>query len=317
LAPTRHLRCRPVCLLTRPFAGAHRRNAFEGALAKYLEPACVQPLAIAHVDGNVAPGQLVWLDQALHFKGVGAAAWSTNGGRASFSGKLDVDASVTVTGEFNVGRVTSPTAAGMLSGRRRQFLLGYVQEATPSRISLRPIFIGQRMTMSSAGHQLDLRDIAHVWPGSVDQFVGVDFASRLTAKDLQTLKSVPEEQIKRSFADLIGEPTVPKDWGGEQFDLWTNRLSVDGQRLRAAIAFKGPAIFRPMTIADLGKNGDQIDRLAGTGADLLVLQHCHTITAPVVNMLRTYATQPHRVRSYMTIDGYDTVRILRHFGYLE
>jgi hypothetical protein len=317
LAPTRHLRCRPVCLLTRPFAGAHRRNAFEGALAKYLEPACVQPLAIAHVDGNVAPGQLVWLDQALHFKGVGAAAWSTNGGRASFSGKLDVDASVTVTGEFNVGRVTSPTAAGMLSGRRLQFLLGYVQEATPSRISLRPIFIGQRMTMSSAGHQLDLRDIAHVWPGSVDQFVGVDFASRLTAKDLQTLKSVPEEQIKTVVRRPHRRADRSQGLGRRAVRPLDQPVVRRWTALRAAIAFKGPAIFRPMTIADLGKNGDQIDRLAGTGADLLVLQHCHTITAPVVNMLRTYATQPHRVRSYMTIDGYDTVRILRHFGYLE
>lgn len=298
-----------------PFAGAHRRNAFEDALATYLERAGVESLALAYVGGRVQNGLLVWMDQALYFKGVGGAP-SKAGGRASFSGKLDVDEAVAVTGDFNIERVTSPTAAGMLSGRRRQFLLAYVQDVAAHRIVLRPIFIGQRMTLSSAGYQLDLRDAAHVWPGSVDQFAGVDFSSRLNVKDLQALKSVPEEDVKKSFADLIGEPTVPRDWGGEQFDLWTDRISVEGERLRAAIAFRGPAIFRPMTIADLGKNGDQIDRLAGTGADLLVVQHCHSITAPVVNMLRTYATQPHRVRRYMTIDGYNTIRILRHFGYI-
>ena len=298
-----------------PFAGAHRRNAFEDALARYLDLAGVESLALAHVGGRVTTGLLVWLDQALYFKGVGGALYK-DGGRASFSGKLDVDEAVTVTGDFSIERVTSPTAAGMLSGRQRQFLLAYVQDVAADRIVLRPIFIGQRMTLSSAGYQLDPRDTAHVWPGSVDQFSGVDFNSRLQAEDLQALRSVPEERVKKSFADLIGEPTVPKDWGGEQFDLWTDRLSVEGERLRAAIAFKGPAIFRPMTIADLGKNGDQIDRLAGTGADLLVVQHCHSITAPVVNMLRTYATQPHRLRRYMTIDGYNTIRILRHFGYI-
>lgn len=70
-----------------------------------------------------------------------------------------------------------------------------------------------------------------------------------------------------------------------------------------------------MAIADLGKNGDQIDRLANTAADLLVVQHCHEVLAPVVNMLRTYAVQPGYERRYMIIDGYDTLRILRHFGH--
>jgi hypothetical protein len=82
---------------------------------------------------------------------------------------------------------------------------------------------------------------------------------------------------------------VPNDWCGEQFDLWSTVISVEGQRLRAAIAFRGPSRFRPMTIASLGKNGDQIDRLAPTAADLMVVQRCHTITAPVVNMLRASA----------------------------
>ena len=71
-----------------------------------------------------------------------------------------------------------------------------------------------------------------------------------------------------------------------------------------------------MTIADLGKNGDQIDRLANTAADVLIVQHCHSVRAPVVNMLRTYAVQPGRARRYMVIDGYDTIRILSHFGHL-
>lgn len=120
-----------------------------------------------------------------------------------------------------------------------------------------------------------------------------------------------------AFAEIISESEVPNDWGGEQFDLWSTVISVEGQRLRTAIAFKGPARFRPMTIASLGKNGDQIDRLAQTAADLMVVQHCHTITAPVVNMLKAYASNFRDPKRYMLIDGSDTIRILRHFGYLS
>lgn len=87
--------------------------------------------------------------------------------------------------------------------------------------------------------------------------------------------------------------------------------------MRAAIAFKGPAEFHPMTIATLGKNGDQIDRLAQTAADLMIVQHCHHITPPVINMLKNYANNPRNPKRYMTIDGYDTIKILRHFGRLR
>jgi hypothetical protein len=71
-----------------------------------------------------------------------------------------------------------------------------------------------------------------------------------------------------------------------------------------------------MTIASLGKHGDQIDRLSSTAADVLVVQHCHSITAPVVNMLRVYASDPRHPRRYLVIDGYDTIKLLHHFGYI-
>jgi hypothetical protein len=300
-----------------PFAEAHWRHAFETALARYLECTQVASLAATHVAGTTRPGLLVWLDQDLSFKGV-AAARASSALRATFSGTLDVDRTVRITGNFNPARVGTDTAAGELSGRTRQFMLGYVRELSSKLVVLRPIFIGQRwLPVRGAGYDLEVRDAAHVWPQQIDQFRGVNFTARLTKSDLDVLRGIPEEQIKRWFADLIGEPDVPKDWGGEQFDLWTSRLSMDDEPLRAAIAFKGPAAFHPMTIADLGKNGDQIDRLDATAADLLVVQHCHSITAPVVNMLRTYATSPGRIRRYMTIDGYNTIRILRHFGYIS
>jgi hypothetical protein len=67
---------------------------------------------------------------------------------------------------------------------------------------------------------------------------------------------------------------VPKDWSGEQSDLFISALKVDGEPYAAAFAFKGPAKFKPMTLAELGKNGDQVVRLYAEPADILVLQHC-------------------------------------------
>lgn len=36
-----------------------------------------------------------------------------------------------------------------------------------------------------------------------------------------------------------------------------------------------------------------------------------------MNMLRVYASDSRNPRRYMTINGFETVKILRHFGYLS
>jgi hypothetical protein len=69
-----------------------------------------------------------------------------------------------------------------------------------------------------------------------------------------------------------------------------------------------------LTYAQLGKNGDQIDRLFSEPADLLVLQHCHEITPPIRGAMRAYAQQMSNPRLFCLIDGYDTVRLLRSYG---
>jgi hypothetical protein len=300
-----------------PLSEPRWRNAFSEALALLMEDGAASSLATTWVTRRAARGDLVWLDQAFYFKGV-AKARSEGTGRPTFSGRLDVDPNVTVTGDIGVKWVGTETAVDRLSGRGRHFILGYVEELTLIEIKLRPILIGQRIIITNTpGLRPQLRDEAHVWPKSIDQFRDVTFNVRSTRSDLEQLRTIPEDQVKKWFADILGEPQVPKDWGGEQFDLWTRRLSIDGEQVRAAIAFKGPAAFHPMRIADLGKNGDQIDRLAQTAADLLVVQHCHEITAPVDNMLRNYALSPERPRRYMTINGYETLAILKHHRYIQ
>ena len=77
----------------------------------------------------------------------------------------------------------------------------------------------------------------------------------------QTLREKVPERRRRSnrlSREIINEPNVAKDWGGERSDMFSSRVAIDGTRISAAFAFKGPAQFQPMTMAQLGKNGDQI-----------------------------------------------------------
>ena len=79
-----------------------------------------------------------------------------------------------------------------------------------------------------------------------------------------------ETQVKSAFAEIIGEPTVPKDWAGESSDLFTSRLVIDGQRISTAFLLKGPARFHPMTPADLGQIGvpeDWVDDIHNASED--------------------------------------------------
>ena len=295
------------------FAKAANAALLADAVANYIAREGIRNGATEHIAGRLQVGQLVWFDQSFYFKNVAKAFLAGHDTGAAFHAKLNVDSKITVSGVFNPQRVTSDSSLSHLKGRNQQFIFGRV-DSMDDGITLRPILLGHLLAPGKFDVYLDNRTGLH--PSKVDQFQGVNFSLRLERKDLEVLRNVPEDDIKHWFAEILGEPEVFKDWGGEQFDQWTHRMTIDGQHHSAAIMFKGPAAFRPMTIAHLGKNGDQIDRIAQTDADLLVVQHCHEITAPVSNMLKAYAHQLGNVRRYMLINGYDTIRIMRHFGYI-
>jgi hypothetical protein len=153
-----------------------------------------------------------------------------------------------------------------------------------------------------------------IHPDTIDNFDAIrDVLRPRSKRGLEPLKEIPEAEIKAAFAEIIGEPMVPKDWGGERSDLFSSLVMLEGKRISTAFVFKGPAQFKPMTMALLGKNGDQIDRLFTEPADLLVLQHCHEIIPPVRAAMRAYAQQIGDPRLFCLFDGYDTVRLLQAY----
>ena len=72
-----------------------------------------------------------------------------------------------------------------------------------------------------------------------------------------------------------------------------------------------------MSLNHLGKNNDQIVRLAHEPADVLFVQHCHDILPSVRETLRAFAVQPNRPRRYCLIDGRDSLRLLNAYGLFE
>lgn len=223
-----------------------------------------------------------------------------------------------VSFRFHHEHLTSTSSWTELSGQKQLFALGAVTDIENKTIQAIPWVIANlfpdferpvTVVGSRWGNRLE------VFLDEFDSFARVrDIELNRTKQELQRLRAVPERDVKKAFAQIIGEPTVPKDWGGERSDLFTSRVKIDGKRIAAAFAFKGPAEFRPLKMAGLGKNGDQIDRLFTEPADLLVLQHCHEITSPVRGAMRAYAQRMGNLRLFCLIDGYDTVRLFQAYG---
>gem|GEM_PF-1218489 len=144
-----------------------------------------------------------------------------------------------------------------------------------------------------------------------DQFTKVREIALPTSPN--EMSSISESAFKTCVADILGDK-AQKDWGGETSDYYTAHLSINGKRTTGAFAFKGSARFAPMGLNHLGKNNDQIVRLAEEPADVLFVQHCHDILPAVRKTLRAFAVQPSYPRRYCLIDGRDSLRLLKAYG---
>jgi hypothetical protein len=158
--------------------------------------------------------------------------------------------------------------------------------------------------------------------GFYEQFVEdiAEFAKVVDVEmptDFTVMKDISEGAFKQCLAEILGD-TARKDWGGETSDHFTSHVHLDSRRTTAAFLLKGPGNrFVPMGLNHLGKNNDQIYRLAQEPAELLVLQHCHDILPAVRATLRAFTVQPSSPRRYCLIDGRDSLRLLTAYDKLN
>lgn len=159
-------------------------------------------------------------------------------------------------------------------------------------------------------------DLARIRQITIDDIDSFKAAHTLAANgDLP--KSIKEKQFKEGIQAVIGQTGKFTDWGGEKNDLYTTRLRIDSRRRATAFAFKGPGKSGPLTPGKLGKNGDQIQRLFQTPADVFLVQYWTRIEETVVEQMETHAI----ARSVYTgkevlfgiIDGEDSNRVYRAY----
>ena len=99
-----------------------------------------------------------------------------------------------------------------------------------------------------------------------------------------------EETFKQGLKRILNEWGEFKDWGGEGDDLFTTRLMVNGKRMPAAFGLKGRGTKGKLTPGKLGKQGDQIQRLFKSPANIFVIQYWGQIAESVYEQMKELAT---------------------------
>jgi hypothetical protein len=125
---------------------------------------------------------------------------------------------------------------------------------------------------------------------------------------------IVERKFKAGMQQLLRERGTFNDWGGEGNDLWTTRLRLDGKRRPTAFAFKGGGTRGRLTPGKMGKNGDQIQQLFRSVADVYLVQYWGQIDESVLEQMQLLAT----ARSWLegreiwfgVIDGGDSNRLI-------
>ncbi len=143
-------------------------------------------------------------------------------------------------------------------------------------------------------------------------------------KEFQKVKSVkdvpaelspvrlPEAIVKKGIVKLLGEQLDPKDWGGELNDVFTTRMTVNGKRKRAAFALKGPARKGALVPKMMGSNGDQVQRLFASPAQVFFVQYEGEIKESIVDLMARLAIAKAVTEGqvyYGTIDLTDRYRL--------
>lgn len=154
-------------------------------------------------------------------------------------------------------------------------------------------------------------NIKHITVDDIDSFKKV--AEVQLAPETEN-QPILEEIFQQGLQKILEEKGEFHDWGGEGDDLFSNRLIIDGKRLTVAFGLKGRGTKGKLTPKKLGTNGDQIQRLFRSPADVYIVQYWDQIDESVVEQMELIATAKsyyeNRRIYYGEIDGQDTTRII-------
>lgn len=156
-------------------------------------------------------------------------------------------------------------------------------------------------------------DIKEISVDDIDNFSKV----KKIKQSINTSLPMAEAKLKTAIQGLMSERGTFTDWGGEINDLYSSRLYLNKVRKSVAFAFKGKATKGILTPKKLGKNGDQIQRLFKSAAEVFVIQYQGLIDQSVVEQMRSFAiakSATEGVRIYFcVINGQDTDRLIKAY----
>jgi hypothetical protein len=224
--------------------------------------------------------------------------------------------------QFSTENIKADTTKMQLHKHYGLSLVGIIDEVTEDRIYIAPLVMGTPWLHPNPSGEPDFEmmlthyEFFETFIEDIDEFKLVRSVPRDESGNAwECLQNISENTVKAAICSILKE--VPsKDWGGETSDHFSTSVHLSGCRVSAAFLLKGPARFSEMKAAHLGKNGDQIVRLASEPARLLILQHSHRVSAPVRATLRAFSVNPCSPRRYCIIDGPDTYRLLKAYGQL-
>jgi hypothetical protein len=169
-----------------------------------------------------------------------------------------------------------------------------------------------------AVHKSSQRIVIHVPFKSRFRFITVDEINQF--KKVEAVRSVPttlhparlsEGRIKAGLRRILGATESQKDWGGESNDIFA-RVTIGGHSRRAAFALKGPGQTGTLVPRKMGKNGDQIQRLFDSPADVFFVQYEGEIAQSIVSLMENLASAKAILRGevlFGIIDRNDTYRL--------
>lgn len=176
-----------------------------------------------------------------------------------------------------------------------------------------------KIRLQSLPEYTDLPLDARLYVEDIDSFRKVRDVNPTTVMDIleDGYLDQSEDAIQTALERILGVSFHKKDWGGEQNDLYTANLVVNGARHATAFLLKGRGLrSRTMEIKHCGANGDQLLRLCNSPAKLFVVQFVGRISEAIVADIEGKVRQARsegRDAWYCIMDGQDTARVLRAY----
>jgi hypothetical protein len=122
-----------------------------------------------------------------------------------------------------------------------------------------------------------------------------------------------EDDVQILFEQVLGETFHKNDYGGEENDLYTTNVRLNGRRIPTAFLLKGRGVrSAELRIADCGENGDQLVRLVQAPAELFIVQFVGPVSESVIKDIQGKANERRltgKPSKFCIIDGTDTTRM--------